>query len=182
MISSLRPVSSLTPSRRHFLALFAAALLTLGLAACGNSESTPSVESTAAPETSATTTTSGKSHFTVNNGAVKGYVDSAKVEGQEVLLTGWAASNNLSQAAEQGVAEVNGKVVAEAAPTMERADVAAYYGKPALKHSGFLLRIPVSALECSVPAGGVQVFGVLNGTGGRLALVEGSLGVLSKAC
>lgn len=182
MASNLRPVSSLTPSRRHLLALFAAALLALGLAACGNSENTPSVESTAATETSATTTTSGKSHFTVNNGAVKGYVDSAKVEGQEVLVTGWAASSNLSQPVEQAVVEVNGKVVTETAPTMERADVAAYYGKPALKHSGFLLRIPISALECSAPAGGVQVFGVLNGTGGRLALVEGSPGVLSKAC
>lgn len=170
---------SLTPSRRRLSVLFAAALLTIGLAACGNSESNGS---TAAEPSGTTRTTPAESSFTVEKGAVRGYVDSAKVEGNTVLLTGWAASGDLSKVAQQAVARVGGKTVAEAVPALERADVAAYYGKPALKHSGFLLRIPLSALECSVPAGGVQVFGVLNGSGGRLALVEGSLGVLSKAC
>lgn len=179
-------MSHLTHSRR-LIALCVAALLSLGLAACGNSESTPSVESTAATTggettSSSETTTGGNSSFTVEQGVVKGYVDSAKVEGNSVLLTGWSASKNLTEVADEVVARVGGKTVTQTVPAVERADVAAYYGKPALKHSGFLLHIPISSLECSTPGGGVQVFGVLNGGGGRLALVEGSLGVLSSAC
>jgi hypothetical protein len=177
MISRLPSVSSLTS--RHLPVLFAAVLLTIGIAACGNSESNGS---TSVESSVTVTTTSSKSNFTVKKGAVRGYVDSAKVEGNTVLLTGWAASSDLSQVAEQAVAQVGGETVVEAVPAVERADVAAYYGKPALKHSGFLLRIPLSALECSAAAGGVQVFGVLNGSGGRLALVEGSSGTLSNAC
>jgi hypothetical protein len=172
-------VSSLTPSRRRLSVLFAAVLLTIGIAACGNSESNGS---TAAEPGVTVTAPPNKSNFTVKKGVVRGYVDSAKVEGDTVLLTGWAASSDLSQAAEQAVAQVGGETVVEAVPAIERADVGAYYGKPALKHSGFLLRIPLSALECSAPAGGVQVFGVLHGSGGGLALVEGSSGELSNAC
>jgi hypothetical protein len=180
MISRLAPVSSLTPSRRHLSVLFAAVLLTIGFAACGNSESNGSTSGES--NVTATTTPGKNSSFTVKKGVVRGYVDSAKVEGNAVLLTGWAASHDLSQTADQAVAQVGGETVVEAVPAVERADVAAYYGKPALKHSGFLLRIPLSALECSAPAGGVQVFGVLHGSGGRLALVEGSSGTLSNAC
>lgn len=180
MDSRVRAVSHLTFSRR-LIALCVAALLSLGLAACGNSESTPSVESTGATS-GGETTSGGNSNFTVKQGVVKGYVDSAKVEGGSVLLTGWSASKNLTEVADEVVAQVGGKTVTQTVPAVERADVAAYYGKPALKHSGFLLQIPISSLECSAPAGGVQVFGVLNGSGGRLALVEGSLGVLSSAC
>ncbi|MGN6276255.1 MAG: hypothetical protein ACTHNP_10055 [Solirubrobacterales bacterium] len=140
------------------------------------------MESTATTTTGGETTSGGNSNFTVKQGAVKGYVDSAKVEGSSVLLTGWAASKNLTEVADEVVAQIGGRAVAQAVPAVERADVAAYYGKPALKHSGFLLRIPVSALECSASAGGVEVFGVLAGSGTKLSFVEGSAGSLSGAC
>ena len=165
-----------TPSS-HILVLCAVALASLGLVACGNSESTPSTESATTTAQKATET-----NFTVKKGAVKGYVDSVKVEGGSVLLTGWAASSNMSEVADQVVARVDGKDVAEAVPAVERADVAAYYGKPTLKHSGFLLRIPVSALECSASDSGVDVFGVLGETGSALPLVEGTSAGLAGAC
>jgi hypothetical protein len=169
---------------RVLLVTLTAVSMTFGAVACGNSENaTP-----APPSESATGSVSEEAappkeiKFSVRNGAVKGYVDSSKVEGGAVLLTGWAASSNLSNAAKGIVARVGGKRVAEAVPTVERADVAAYYGKPALKHSGFLLQVPVSSLECSSPAAGVHVFGVIGTSGSALKMVEGSAAGLTAAC
>jgi hypothetical protein len=162
---------------RRPVALCLAAILSVGVAACGNSESTPTVEpvETATPPPA-------QSKFTVKQGVAKGYVDSGKVEGSSVLLTGWAASKDLTEVADEVVAQVGGKTVTQTVPNVERADVAAYYGKPSLKQSGFLLQIPISALECSASAGGVKVFGVLGGDGSQLPFVEGSGDALSGAC
>jgi hypothetical protein len=170
----------MTPSR--YLRAAAAAVLmicvALLLGACGNSEtgSSSADESTQAKEPPP------ERKFSVKTGVAKGYVDSAQVEGDTIVLTGWAASIDLSTPATFVAGKVAGKTVAEAVPAIERADVAAYYGKAGLKHSGFELRIPLSSLKCSQPVVGLKVFAVLGSSGSPLALVEGTRPKLESAC
>jgi len=163
-LSPLRPLAVVT-----FLALMVA------LSACGNSESTSGGSAeTASP--------SVEKEFAVRQGATKGFVDSAKTESSAVVLTGWAASSDLKGPATFVAAKIGSKTVAEALPTIERADVAAFYGKPGIKKSGFELQIPTAKLDCSKPAGGLKVYGVLNGNGSQLELVENTKPELEKAC
>jgi hypothetical protein len=164
--------------RRKFSVAVLGLCLALAFAACGNSESSGS--SSSAETSSAPPPTEKK--FAVRQGAVKGFVDSARAEGSSVVLTGWAASSKLTAAAEFIAGKVGDKTAAEALPTVERADVAAFYGKPALKHSGFELRVPTSALDCSKAAAGLKVYGVLDGNGSLLPLVENTKSELEVAC
>jgi hypothetical protein len=168
------PLSCLRP-----LAVVTLLALAVTVSACGNSES--SSGSTSAGSTEAVPPPVEK-EFAVRQGATKGFVDSAKAEGSTVVLTGWAASSDLKGPADFVAGKVASKTVAEALPTVERADVAAFYGKPGIKKSGFELRIPASKLDCSKPAGGLKVYGVLNGNGSTLELVENTKPELETAC
>jgi hypothetical protein len=153
--------------------------LALSVSACGNSETTSG--STSGGSTEAAPPPAEK-EFAVRQGATKGFVDSARAEGSTVVVTGWAASSDLSGPADFVVAKVGGKTVTEALPTVERADVAAFYGKPGIKQSGFELRIPTAKLDCSKPAAGLKVYGVLNGNGSSLEMVEDTKPEIEKAC
>jgi hypothetical protein len=161
--------------------------LILGVSACGNNESTtpaPS-SSSSSPPSGANTTAPAKPSgltFSVKTGAVTGYLDSAHVEGADVTLSGWAASSDLAHVASNVSGVVGRKTVAEAVPALERPDVVESYGKPALKQSGFELHVPLSSLKCSAAAGGLTVFGSLNGVGSPLSFVENTEQVLSGAC
>jgi hypothetical protein len=173
------PLSFLRP-----LAVVTLLAFSVAVSACGNSEST-SGSSTSGSSTSGSTEAApppAEKEFAVRQGATKGFVDSAKAEGSTVLLTGWAASTDLKGPADFVAAKVGGKTVTEALPTVERSDVAAFYGKPGLKQSGFELRIPTSKLDCSKPAGGLKVYGVLNGNGSVLEMVENTKPEIESAC
>jgi hypothetical protein len=175
-------VSILPALRRPAIAALVAASTALALAACGNSEDTPTAKGSGTSSGEQTTMRPVETKFSLEPGAVRGYVDSARVEGEAVVLTGWAGSSNLSAAAQQVVGKVADETVAEAVPAVERRDVADFYEKPGLKQSGFELRVPISALKCSAPAGDLKVFGILDGSGSELPLVEGTKGELSEAC
>jgi hypothetical protein len=163
------------------LAVVTFLLLAVAVSACGNSESSGSTSTSSSGATEATPPPVEK-EFAVRQGATNGFVDSARTEGSTVVLTGWAASSDLKGPADFVAGKVAGKTVAEALPTVERADVAAFYGKPGIKQSGFELRIPTSKLDCSKPAGGLKVYGVLNGNGSALELVENTKPELEAAC
>ncbi len=168
------PLSFLRP-----LVVVTLLVLAVTVSACGNSESSSSTGSSEATES---VPPPEEKEFSVRQGAAKGFVDSAKAEGSTVVLTGWAASSDLKGPADFVAAKVDNKTVAEALPTVERADVAAFYGKPGIKQSGFELRIPTAKLECSKPAAGLKVYGVLNGNGSVLELVENTKSELEEAC
>jgi hypothetical protein len=155
-------------------------VLAVAVSACGNSESSGS--STSGGGSTEATPPPVEKEFAVRQGATKGFVDSARTEGSTVVLTGWAASSDLKGPADFVAGKVASKTVAEALPTVERADVAAFYGKPGIKKSGFELRIPASKLDCSKPAGGLKVYGVLSGNGSTLELVENTKPELEAAC
>jgi hypothetical protein len=155
-------------------------LLAVAVSACGNSEGSGS--STSGGGSTETTPPPVEKEFAVRQGATKGFVDSVRTEGSTVVLTGWAASSDLKGPADFVAGKVGSKTVAEALPTVERSDVAAFYGKPGIKMSGFELRIPTSKLDCSKPAGGLKVYGVLNGNGSTLELVENTKPELEAAC
>jgi hypothetical protein len=169
------PLSFLRP-----LAVVTLLALALAVSACGNSESTSG--STSGGSTESAPPPAAEKEFAVRQGATKGFVDSAKAEGSTVLLTGWAASSDLKGPADFVAAKVSSKTVTEALPTVERSDVAAFYGKPGIKQSGFELRIPTSKLDCSKPAGGLKVYGVLNGNGSVLEMVENTKPEIESAC
>jgi hypothetical protein len=161
------------------LAVVTFLVLAVAVSACGNSESSSGTTSGGSTEA---TPPPVEKEFAVRQGATKGFVDSARTEGSTVVLTGWAASSDLKGPADFVAGKVGSKTVAEALPTVERADVAAFYGKPGIKKSGFELRIPASKLDCSKPAGGLKVYGVLSGNGSTLELVENTKPELEAAC
>lgn len=167
-------------SRRTPLLLIVVSLLALGASACGESESNSPPNGSQGKGDSKPK--SNAQSFTVKPGAVTGFVDSVQVTSESVSLTGWAASGDFKLVAQTVSGKVDGKTVAEAVPVLERADVASIYGKPALKQSGFELRVPLSELNCSEPGGGLTVFGSLDGVGSELEFVENTEADLSAAC
>ncbi len=118
----------------------------------------------------------------IEEGVVAGYADQVKVEGDTLVLTGWAAAPDFSGPASQVAAVVDGEALAEAVPTIDRSDVVEALGKPGLETSGFELRLPLDALDCEAPAAGIEVVAEMNGKTGTLEYGEGVKKAVSEAC
>jgi hypothetical protein len=172
---------------RHTLRAGAALglLVALGLllASCGGGETTLTITETVASKPAKHGGKGSRSDKPeTQQGAVAGYVDFSKVEGDSLVVSGWAASSDLSEPATEVAAQVGGKVVAEAVPAIKREDVADALGKTGLLESGFELRLPVESLECGTSAAGVKVVGSLNGKASMLPYGEGIKEALTEAC
>jgi hypothetical protein len=177
--------------------LLVTALLALGISACGGSTDTNSL---AGPNSRGVPIATNPFHLqeggksildsgsrvSVDPKAVTGYIDGAIPEKREnvnvVSLSGWAASGDLSRAAEAVVAFVGTKAVAALKPTGERPDVAEGYNKPGLKRIGFVLSVPVASLDCSAPAEGLQIFGIVGKGASALTLLENVGQIIASAC
>ncbi len=155
--------------------------LVLGLVACGGGETTVTVTETVAakPEEGG-----GKSDPETGgeSGAVAGYVDNVATDSESMILSGWAGSADLTEPATHVTASVGGKDLGGVVPTLKREDVVEVLGKPGLEESGFELRLPRSALECSEPAAGIEVFASLHGKEGALLFGEGIKGRIAAEC
>jgi len=173
-----RPISA--PSVLLCLAI----VLALSLSACGGGESTVTVTETVPASQSADQSGNGSNPDDVSSekGAITGYVDNLAVEADSLILTGWAAPSDLSEAAGRVKAEVGGQTVAEAVPAIERQDVVEALGKPGLAQSGFELRIPLDSLECGAPAAGIEVIASLNGASSTLEYGQGIEEAVADAC
>ena len=166
--------------------LIACAALALGLAACGGGETTVTVTETV---TSAPQEGGGEGGEKTSpegsggeSGAVTGYVDNVGADGESMVLSGWAGSADLTEAATQVTASVGGKQLAGVVPTLKREDVVEALGKPGLLESGFELKLPLSALECDAPAAGIEVVGSLGGKQSVLLFGEGIKGRIEAEC
>jgi hypothetical protein len=171
--------------RHSFRAGFALALLAglaLVLASCGGSETTVTVTEASTPNKKPEEGGTKSAPPKTQKGAVAGYVDFSKVEGETLVLNGWAAASDLSKPATGVVAQVGNEVVAEAVPALKREDVVEALGKPGVLESGFELRLPVESLDCGTPAAGVKVIGSLNGKASVLPYGEGIKEALTEAC
>jgi hypothetical protein len=166
------------------LLLLAAMVLGLALTACGGGETTVTVTKTVAakPGNSGGSKKSNSGELPPKAGPVTGYVDFAKAESGSLILDGWAAASDLSHPASRVVAQVDGKTLAEAVPTVKREDVVKALGKPGLLESGFELRLPLDSLKCGSPAAGVKVVGSLGGKSSTLSFAEGIKEAITKAC
>lgn len=118
----------------------------------------------------------------IRKGAVTGYVDNLSVDGQTLILFGWAAAPDLSRPATQVAALVGDEPVAESVPAIQRTDVVEALGKPGLKRSGFELDLPIESIECGAPAAGVEVIGALRGKSSVLLYGEGIKKSITEAC
>ncbi|MBA3866894.1 MAG: hypothetical protein H0X42_11220 [Solirubrobacterales bacterium] len=170
------------PPNRFALCALAALALVLGLAACGGSETTVTVTETVAakaPEPSGEKTAAVPQ---TEKGAVAGFVDNLKVEGDTLVLSGWAAAADLSKPATRVAALVKNEALAEAVPAVEREDVVEALGKPGLKESGFELDLPIESLECGTPAAGIKVVGTLAGKSSVIPFGEGINKAVTGAC
>jgi hypothetical protein len=169
----LRPIALLT----------VCVALVLGLVACGGGETTVTVTETVAakPEEGGG---DGKSNPETGGkgGAVAGYVDNVATDSESMILSGWAASADLTEPATQVTASVGGQQLAGVVPTLQRKDVVEVLGKPGLEESGFELRLPLSALECGAPAAGIEVFASLDGKEGAILFGEGIKGRIAAEC
>lgn len=167
--------------RRAALALATGLVLALGLSACAGGETTVTVTRTV--DSSGKQNGSGKvADGPLEEGVVTGYADQVKVEGDTMVLSGWASSPDFSEPASQVAAIVDGKALAEAVPTLNRSDVVEALGKPGLEDSGFELRLPLGSLDCGAPAAGIEVVAELNGKSGPLEYGEGVKKAVSDVC
>jgi hypothetical protein len=166
--------------RRAALGLATGLVLALGLSACAGGETTVTVTRTV--DSSGKQNGSGKPVGPLEEGVVAGYADQVKVEGETMVLTGWASSPDFSEPASQVAAVVDGKALAEVVPTLNRSDVVEALGKPGLEDSGFELQLPLAELDCGAPAAGVEVVAELNGKSGPLEYGEGVKKAVSDAC
>lgn len=163
------------------LGLVVGLALVLGLSACGGGETTVTVtETVEAPARQGGNTDAGD--LQLETGVVTGYTDHSKTEGDSLVLNGWAASSDFGEPAEQVVAIVGGKALAEAVPTLNRQDVVEALNKPGVKDSGFELKLPLDSLDCGAPAAGVEVVATLDGKSGLLNFGEGVRGAIVDAC
>jgi hypothetical protein len=161
----------------------AAVALALLLSACGGGgETTVTVTEPAAGGSSQQQQQGSGVEINTGNGAVAGYVDSQKVEGEKLILGGWAATGDLSGPADKVAAQVGGKTLAEAVPTLPREDVVEALHKPGLQESGFELRLPIGSLACGKPAAGIKVLAFSGGKSGVLLFGEGIKAALTEAC
>jgi hypothetical protein len=168
---------------RRGLVLGLLTLLALTLVACGGGEETVTVTQTVSSEPGGNGNGKPtKEDVVPENGAVAGYVDNVSVESDSMVLSGWAASSDLSQAASAVTAEVNGQSIAEAVPALKREDVVEALGEPGLAESGFELRLPLDSVECGAPAAGVKVVASLDGKSSVLLYGEGIKDAVAEAC
>lgn len=156
--------------------LSVALALVLGLSACGGGETTVASNPPQQEDGQQTTSTE------IESGAVTGYVDYVQSKSGSMVLTGWAASSDLSEPATKVTVSVAGKPLSKAVPTIERQDVVEALGKAGLKESGFELRLPLESLECDSPAAGIEVTGSLDGESGALNLGEGIEKAITESC
>jgi hypothetical protein len=170
-------------SRHAVLATVAVCALALGLSACGGGETTVTVTEKTQGSTQGQGGSSKKQEEVQSeDGAVAGFTDHVKAEGETLVLSGWAAAADLSQPASQVAAAVNGKTLAKAVPTLNRHDVVEALGKPGLENSGFELQLPIGSLECAAPYAGIEVTATLNGQSGALLFGEGIKQAIADAC
>lgn len=123
-----------------------------------------------------------KQEVAEGSGEIAGYVDFAKGESDSLVLTGWAASKDLSEPATLVTAEVGGETLAEAVPALKREDVVDALGEPGLLESGFELHLPLDSVDCGAPAAGVTVIGSLEGKSSELSFAEGIKEAIAAAC
>jgi hypothetical protein len=79
--------------------------------------------------------------------ALGGMVDLARVEGGELLISGWAGDLTARQASLQVVAVIGGRIAVCAAPDQPREDVVKARGGSGLRLSGFKLRLPTNSVD-----------------------------------
>ena len=121
--------------------------------------------------------------FTVDQGKVAGFLDSAKLDRDVVQLGGWAVAGDLSAPADRVVALAGNASVAESTPAVPRADVVqALDADPGTRDSGFSLSFPRSLLDCSKPEQGLTVLGVVERVSSRLMRARTVEQTLADAC
>jgi hypothetical protein len=181
-------------TRRHALGCLSAAIVALGAAACAeDSTAPPSTGADAAPASPAT----GKYRLTPGGNTLVGpsdmripidpkltigYVDAvATPKSGFIDLSGWGAPTDLSGPAETIVA-IAGKKSVAVTPSIERPDLVKGYDRPGLERSGFVMSIPVSALDCSAPQQGLETFAVANGAAAPLEWLADVPKKIADAC
>ena len=83
----------------------------------------------------------------VASSALKGHLDIAKVENENVVFSGWAADIKNSQLPEAIIIFLNGRFFYSGKCNLDRPDVAKAYTNPALRKSGFKYAFPLSSFE-----------------------------------
>jgi hypothetical protein len=167
---------------RAVLCLLAFLALAAALGACGGGTETVTVTVTAGQTPPPAEGSEGGDKVEPSGGPVAGYVDNLKSEGEDIVLQGWAASGDFAEPASKVAAEVGGKVVAEAVPSIVRKDVVEAIGQPGVEKSGFELQVPSGDLECGSPAAGVKVKAESAGKSGTLPYGEGMKEAVEEAC
>jgi hypothetical protein len=195
--------------KKPLLTAVAAALLALGVCACGGSNGTPT---TAGGETSdpleydnpslplgtyhlqvdrkaiverpvtSEKTTSGEHLLPITPKAVIGYVDQAIPQGKRITVSGWAAPPDLSRPADAVVVFVDTKTIGAVKPTGERPDVAEGYNRPGLKRSGFAITIPLQSLDCSASDQGLNVFAIVGKTASPVDWLANTRQIVAEQC
>ncbi|MBW2031857.1 MAG: hypothetical protein JRJ31_22630 [Deltaproteobacteria bacterium] len=89
--------------------------------------------------------------------ALEGHLDIARVENNQILLSGWAADVKNGQMPELIMIYVNSKLLYSAECNLERPDVSKAFSNPKLKKAGFKYHIPLSVLG-DLPNSEVRVF------------------------
>ena len=78
--------------------------------------------------------------FMVEDGRLQGYVDRFEIDDQGARLSGWAVDTDGPRPAERLVVFDDGRLVAQATPTLARPDIVQRFGSDAVAKSGFELR------------------------------------------
>ena len=176
-----RMIQPKTLRNRWVAGLSVAAILVFGLSACGSGETTVTVTETVTAKPPQGQK-EGAGEIATEAGAVAGFVDHVTTESGSMVLSGWAASNDLSGPATKVTAIVEGKAIDSAVPTIEREDVVEALGKSGLKDSGFELQLPLESLQCGKPAAGIEVVGSLDGKSSVLSFGEGIEKEITESC
>lgn len=186
------PLPSVT--RRRALGCLSAAIVALGAAGCAEDSTAPpptSGDSTpaspvkgkyrVAPAGDALVGPSDK-RIPIDPKLTLGYVDAvATPKSGFIDLSGWGAPTDLSGPAETIVAIAGRRSIA-VAPSVERPDLVDGYDRPGLERSGFVMSIPVSALDCSAPQQGLETFAIANGAAAPLEWLSDVPKQIADAC
>jgi hypothetical protein len=183
-------------TRRQALGYLSAAVIALGAAGCAEDSTAPpstGADASAAPGTpikgkyrlapggEALVGPSDK-RIPVNPKLTIGYVDAvATPKSGFIDLSGWGAPTDLSAPADTIVA-IAGKRSLAVAPSIERPDLVDGYDRPGLERSGFVMSVPVSALDCSAPQQGLETFAVANGVAAPLEWLADVPQKIADAC
>jgi len=120
--------------------------------------------------------------ISVKPGAVKGYADNVSVAGQILWIGGWAVSGDFRQPAREILGRVKGSAISVVEPDELRPDVAEHEHRRSLLHSGFSFQVLISELDCSAPAGGLELLGVIGSTATPLDWLPGTKQAIGNAC